>query len=121
MEPRQRRELLERGTELFNRGRFFECHEVWEELWKATRGEEKLFLQGLIQAAVALLHALRGNPDGAHKQYAKARAKLDRVPAEHMGLAIGQLRDDLARFFEVALKDSPGRPPPAPTLNRASR
>jgi len=26
-------ELLARGIQLFNSRRYFECHEVWEELW----------------------------------------------------------------------------------------
>ncbi len=106
-------EYFEEGIELFNQGRFFECHEAWEEVWKRAHGEEKLFYQGLIQAAVAILHAQRGNRDGARSLYAKARAKLDSAASEHMGLAIGKLRADLAKFFETALAEKPriARPP----------
>jgi uncharacterized protein len=121
MEPRRRRDLLEQGIELFNQGEFFECHEVLEEVWKDAHGDDKRFYQGLIQAAVAILHALRGNRDGARKQYAKARAKLDVAPAEHMGLAVRELREDLARFFDAALSDEGGALPPPPKLQRAGR
>ena len=41
------------GIRLFNEQEFFECHEVLEELWSETLGEEKKFYQGLIQAAVS--------------------------------------------------------------------
>jgi uncharacterized protein len=112
-------EYFEEGIELFNKGRFFECHEAWEEVWKQSRGEEKLFYQGLIQAAVAILHAQRGNRDGARTQYAKARAKLDPIASEHMGLAIGKLRDDLAEFFGVALAEEARELPRPPRLHRA--
>ena len=44
------------GIVLFNRGDFFEAHEVWESLWMETFTPEKKFYQGLIQAAVALCH-----------------------------------------------------------------
>ena len=58
-------DFFENGIDLFNEGRFFECHEAWEEVWKRSDGEQKLFYQGLIQAAVAILHAQRGNLQGA--------------------------------------------------------
>ncbi len=114
-------EFFQEGIELFNQGRFFECHEVWEEVWKRSQGAEKLFYQGLIQAAVAILHAERGNRDGARRLYAKARAKLDPLSADYMGLAIGKLRDDLERFFELALVEHAHPLPQPPKIRRAPR
>lgn len=90
------------GIALFNRGEFFACHEVWEELWLRSSGEEKLFYQGLIQAAVAILHAERGNLRGAVSTWRKARAKLDPLPTHCMGIALGEFREALARFFADA-------------------
>lgn len=92
-------ELFACGIALFNAGRFFACHEVWEQLWKHAEGSEKLFYQGLIQAAVALLHEERGNRRGALSTYKKARAKLDLMPTNCMGIALGEFRDALAEFF----------------------
>ena len=73
----------------------------------------KLFYQGLIQAAVAILHAQRGNLEGARSLYEKASAKLDPIPPEHMGLAVGELRIELSQFIEIAT-GSKGLPLPAP-------
>jgi predicted metal-dependent hydrolase len=42
------------GVVLFNRGDFFEAHEAWEDVWVDCAGEERVFYQGLIQAAVGL-------------------------------------------------------------------
>ena len=81
--------FFEEGIALFNDGKFFECHEAWEEVWKRSSGDEKLFYQGIIQAAVAILHAQRGNLTGAASLYSKASAKLDHLPSEHMGIALG--------------------------------
>jgi predicted metal-dependent hydrolase len=97
-------ERFEQGLALFNAGRFFECHEVWEELWKRSTGAEKLFYQGLIQAAVAILHAERGNMRGAASTWAKARQKLEPLPPEHMGLAIGEFRSSLEELFASVSK-----------------
>ena len=57
------------GIVLFNRGDFFEAHEVWESLWMETFTPEKKFYQGLIQAAVGLCHFCNGNGRGAIKLY----------------------------------------------------
>ena len=69
-------ELLERGIHLFNSRRFFECHEVWEEVWTPERGPRRLFLQSLIHFAVGLYHTERGNPVGAARQLRKGLRKL---------------------------------------------
>lgn len=114
-----RGDYFERGIDLFNAGRFFECHEAWEEPWKRSSGAEKLFYQGMIQAAVAILHAQRGNRAGAASVYAKALARLDPMPAEYMGLALGEFRESMRGFFAKApdAKDCESAPPP-PTLRR---
>jgi predicted metal-dependent hydrolase len=91
------------GLALFNRGRFFDCHEAWEVLWKQTEGAERVLVQGLIQAAVALLHVERGNLRGARSVYAKACAKLDPLPSDLMGLALEDFRVALADYFTDVL------------------
>src|SRR5258708_32818173 len=98
------RDFYEEGIDLFNAGRFFECHEAWEEIWKRSDGEVKLFYQGLIQAAGAILHAQRGNLEGARSLYQKAREKLDPIPDDHMGIALGEMRAPRADFIDVAIR-----------------
>jgi len=116
MGARGEHDLFERGLALFNAGEFFACHEVWEELWLWSAGAEKLFYQGLIQAAVAILHAERGNLSGAASTWRKARAKLGALPAVHMGIALGEFRDELAEFFADALDRR--ELPPCPKIRR---
>jgi predicted metal-dependent hydrolase len=103
-------ERLAAGIRLFNQGNFFEAHEVWEEIWKRAEGEEKIFYQGMIQAAAALVHVQRRNYPGAISLYLKSRPKLDRVPASWMGVDMGQFRNHVAQYF-AALQSSlvPGR------------
>ncbi|HUB81428.1 MAG TPA: DUF309 domain-containing protein [Bryobacteraceae bacterium] len=61
---------------LFNRGAYFECHEVLEEAWTPERGPRRLFLQSLIHIAVGFYHHTRGNPVGAVRQLRKGLRKL---------------------------------------------
>src|ERR1700687_2747186 len=74
------------GIVLFNRGDFFEAHEVWESLWMETFSEEKRFYQALIQAAVGLCHFCNGNVRGAVKLYRSSREYMGRFPSPHLGL-----------------------------------
>jgi len=98
----QPRDYFQEGIDLFNAGHYFECHEAWEQVWNRTEGDEKLAIQGLIQAAVAILHLERGNYLGAESLYAKARAKLDPLPDKFRQVAIAELRTSLDEFFRSA-------------------
>jgi uncharacterized protein len=110
------------GVVLFNRGDFFACHEVWEEVWLRSTGDEKIFYQGMIQAAVAILHAERGNRRGAASTWHKARAKLETLPAIHRGIVLGEFRDALAEFFTSLLDHRTAHElPPRPKINRYSK
>jgi predicted metal-dependent hydrolase len=100
-------EIFVAGIDLFNSGQFFECHEEWEQVWMRSSGERKLFYQGLIQAAVAILHAQRGNLAGARTVYERASAKLAPLPPDYLGIALGALRDDLQSFFAGLGLDRP--------------
>jgi len=87
-------ELLERGIHLFNSRRFFECHEVWEEVWTPERGPRRLFLQSLIHFAVGLYHTERGNPVGATRQLRKGLRKLAAYLPHCEGIDTARLHGD---------------------------
>ena len=87
-----------RGIALFNARKFFEAHEVWEELWLVEPEPEKTFLQGLIQLAAACHHQGRGNSRGAQSLLAAGLAKLERFPDDHRGLAVAKLRADAEQW-----------------------
>jgi len=96
-------EYLE-SLRLFNEGEFYECHDVLEELWAQTNGEEKRFYQGLIQAAVGLFHFGNGNLGGARKLYGTSRGYLEAYPDHYMGIDIGQLLADMQHCFSELLE-----------------
>ncbi|MFZ3331003.1 MAG: DUF309 domain-containing protein [Candidatus Acidiferrales bacterium] len=92
MKPHEKQERFERGLAHFNARRFFEAHEVWEEIWLTEDEPERTFLQGLIQIAAAFHHYRRGNPEGAESLLAAGIVKITRYPDDHRGLAIEDLR-----------------------------
>lgn len=104
-----------RGIALFNAARFYECHEVLEELWLAATGDERELLRALIQAAAALHHHQNGNGLGAAGVYARARQKLEALPPQLMRLDTRELVWQLAAFFDAA-GDTEAMPP-LPQIN----
>jgi len=100
------------GIDHFNAGRYFDAHEVWEEIWLRSSGDTKTFYQMLIQAAVGLHHYERGNARGAKGMYNNVVDKLNRLPSCLMSLDL----DDFARQFRAffaELIDNNDQPVPA--------
>ncbi len=83
------------GIQLFNSRKFFECHEALEALWLKASGDEKVFLQGIIQVAAAFHHFSRGNHAGAQSLLREGRNKLERFGNERRGLDLAHLLEQL--------------------------
>jgi hypothetical protein len=71
---------LRRGIHLFNAERFFEAHEALEDAWREAPAEDKKFLQGLVQLAVALHHHSTGNLAGSRSVMARALRNVSSYP-----------------------------------------
>ncbi len=105
MNEADRDRLFEQGLTTYAAGDHYEAHEKWEELWNEEDDddEERLFLQALIQLASAvhkLLHDVE--PRGALRLLDRALEKTASHGAVHRGIALGVLRQDMARFRREA-------------------
>ena len=98
------------GLRLFNAEDFFESHEVLEELWSETQDNRRKFYQGMIQAAVALLHFGNGNLGGAKKVYISCRKYLEPYRPGFEGLDVVRFLDDLQHCFQELLDDQQACP-----------
>jgi hypothetical protein len=87
-----------RGIHLFNSREFYDAHEIWEDVWRESHGIEKKFLQGLIQAAVALHHHSTGNVVGACSLMERACKNLAACPPEAGGIHVRALLDSLGQW-----------------------
>lgn len=105
------------GVLLFNAQDYFEAHEVWEDLWSESHGDERRFYQGLIQAAVGLCHFGNGNLGGAAKLYRSSRDYMERCPSPFLGLDGAAFWARMERCFRPVLGPEPpdraARPDPA--------
>ncbi len=84
------------GIELFNRRRFFDAHEVWEDVWRDIPRErtERRHTQGLIQIAVAFHHWTTGNVIGARSVLARSLRNLNGAEGSFSSIDFARLRKD---------------------------
>jgi predicted metal-dependent hydrolase len=92
---------------LFNDERFFEAHEVLEDLWLAAPEDFRDGLQGLVQIAVALEHHRRGNRAGARTVLERARRRLAGAAGRLFGIDL----DSLVREASAHIEGRLSRPP----------
>ena len=87
------------GIDLYNAGEFHAAHDAWEERWLGPVGPgEKLFLQAMIQSAVAFHHLEIGRPGASREMYRRAREKFARLGAERfMSLDLADYQAQLER------------------------
>ncbi|HEU0235272.1 MAG TPA: DUF309 domain-containing protein [Candidatus Limnocylindrales bacterium] len=72
-----RRAAFTAGLAAYDRGDFFEAHEMLEPAWMGTDDPaERDLHQGLIKLAAAFVHDVRGNPLGVARNLVGARARL---------------------------------------------
>ena len=85
------------GIDLYNVGEFHAAHDAWEERWMGEVGaDEKLFLQAMIQSAVAFHHLQIGRPGAARQMYLRAKEKFDRL-GKNIFMSL-DIRDYLAQL-----------------------
>jgi hypothetical protein len=84
--PTERAAALEAGIAAYERGDFFEAHELLEPAWMGSDDPtERSLHQGLIKLTAAYVHAVRGNPLGVAKNLDGARAHLADAVADADG------------------------------------
>lgn len=108
---------FEAGAAAFDRGDYFEAHEIWEELWREASPTERLFYKGLIQLAVACYHRRRGNFSGADRLYHSARRYLDPYRPAYGTIDL----DHLLAAMEMAWVTTTAPLPPLPRAAPAGR
>ena len=101
MDPYDPRYLA--GVVLFNEQDFFGAHEVWEDLWADSYGDERRLYQGLIQAAVGLCHFGNGNLNGAVKLYHSSRDYMKNCGPSLLGLDIAGFWRDMEACYRPLL------------------
>src|SRR5215813_3074726 len=93
------------GIDLYNAGEFHAAHDAWEERWMGpVDPQEKLFLQAMIQSAVAFHHLQIGRPGAARQMYLAAKEKFERLGVDvFMSLDLIDYQEQLDRALSWLL------------------
>ena len=102
MTPTPLERALVEAAQLFRERRFYEVHEVLEDVWRTLAGERRVVVQGLIQIAVGFHHLRRGKPKSAAALFARGRAKLVAHDAAACGVDVAALLTDLGPWEAAA-------------------
>jgi hypothetical protein len=95
-----------RGIDLFNAGEYYECHEVLEDIWVISCGQEKLFYQGIIMAAVAFYDYEVGRFGAARTMHRKAKERLEQLPDRFMSVDVKSFIRALDEFFRFTVDEA---------------
>ena len=113
------------GLRLFNEGRYWESHDVLEQLWRRLDKDHphKKFYQAIILLAAAFLHRDRARENKrrsappALRCYRSCLTKLEGLPNEFLGLDLEDLRGATSGCFRVLESGlTPDAWPDAPVL-----
>ena len=97
-----------RFFELFNEHEFYECHEVLEDLWLETFGDDRPYYQGLIQTATAFYHLENGNWGGSRKLFESGLRYLEPYPEQFQGFELVTYRQACRTWHDLAKRRQRG-------------
>lgn len=99
--------LLLEGVDLFNRGQFYDCHEVIEAAWVQEQAPIRIMYQGILQIGVACYHIQNENWRGAMKVLERGVPKLGRFSPACMGINIAKLLADAEIIHQELVRLGP--------------
>jgi CheY-like chemotaxis protein len=97
-------EIAIKGLEEFNKGQYFEAHELLEEAWNKDQPPGKELYRAILQVAVAYLQIERGNFNGAMKMFLRMRQWFALLPENCRGVDVGQLRMDADEVYSKLIE-----------------
>ena len=99
--------LALRGLEEFNRGEYFEAHELLELAWNEDHSPARELYRAILQVGVAYLQIERGNYNGAVKMFLRLRQWIDPLPPLCRGVDVARLREDARQIHQALLALGP--------------
>jgi hypothetical protein len=91
------------GISEFNRGAYFEAHELLETAWNTDTSPGRDLYRAILQVAVAYYQIERGNYPGAIKMFLRLRQWIDPLPDRCRGVNVAQLREDADQVYSALL------------------
>jgi hypothetical protein len=101
-ENSSKEEGIARAIDLFNTERFWRCHEVLEDIWKRSEGEEKKLLNGIILVAAAFVHFQKGEDEICVGILRRAYDKIRSCSGKYHGINLDLLLENLKKIIDTS-------------------
>lgn len=98
-----------KGLEKFNRGEYFEAHDLLEIAWMEDDTPGRDLYRAILQVSVAYYQITRGNYNGAAKMFLRVRKWIDPLPDYCRGINIDKLRTEIHEINQVLIELGPER------------
>jgi hypothetical protein len=92
---------LQTAANQFNVGKFWECHETLEDVWKDTPYPFRLFYHGIIKTSVGFHHLSKHNRNGARVKLRDGVTLLKIFQPEWLGVQTDRLLADTAEWLPL--------------------
>ena len=92
-----------KGLEKFNRGKYFEAHDLLEIAWMEEQSPGRDLYRAILQVSVAYYQILQRNYNGAVNMFLRMRKWLDPLPEVCRGINIGKLRQEAYSIHQEML------------------
>ena len=89
--PDKAKTIIE-AKHLFKDERYWECHEILENLWRVSKGDEKTLVQGIILVCAAFVHFQKNEADVALAMLQRYQSKLKWHERLYEGIDLEKLR-----------------------------
>ncbi|MGC9069367.1 MAG: DUF309 domain-containing protein [Thermoprotei archaeon] len=93
-------DVFQKARELFNSERFWEFHELLEEVWRKKNGDEKRLLHGLILIAASLVHMQRNNTLVSIRIMRRALDELKPFDISYNGIDISSVKSKITLMLQ---------------------
>lgn len=100
-EDLSKEEAIDRARVLFNSERYWKCHEVLENVWKQSEGEEKGLLNGVILIAAAFVHFQKGENETGIGILRRAHDKIKSAQGEYYRIKFDLLDMNLKNIIDT--------------------
>ena len=105
----EREEAIRLGLDLFNEERYWESHEILEEIWRPVMGVEKEILHALILLAASLVHLQKDETSVSLSIMKRAHTILSGMHADYSGIELDELKvtlnqmvtENKPKFFKI--------------------
>jgi len=89
--------------QLFNEERYWECHEILENLWRVLKGDEKILVQGIILVCAAFVHFQKNEADIALSMLQRYQSKLNWHDRLYEGVDLEKIRNGVAEIIRARI------------------